>query len=100
MAGPFLGTGCARAVWLHLHGGNDPVVPFVGGVPPGWPGWGLPQDWCRCSFPSSATERLRFGTYTSVRYVAGGTHAWPTVASSWHLDGNAVLWQSLRVFRR
>jgi poly(3-hydroxybutyrate) depolymerase len=99
VAGPYLGTRCSRPVWKHLHGGNDPFVPYLGGVPPGAIGL-IDYDWCRCSFPSSATETKRFGGYVSTTFVPGATHSWPTSTGSWHLDGNAVLWQALRGFRR
>ncbi len=98
VAGPYLGTRCGRPVWLHLHGGNDPVVPFNGGVPPGVAAYAVRADWCHCTFPSSATETARFGPYVAARLYPNGTHSWPTPTSVWHLDGNAALWSMLELF--
>lgn len=99
VAGPYLGSRCSRPVWLHLHGGNDPVVPYGGGLPPGMPGYGVPADWCHCRFPSSATETARFGPYVAARLYPAGTHTWPTPGSVWRLDGNATLWSMLSLFK-
>ncbi len=75
VAGPYLGATCARPVWLHLHDANDPIVPFYGGIPPGSAFLGVAKDWCRCSFPNSATEQRRFSPLTSqVVLVANGLH--------------------------
>jgi poly(3-hydroxybutyrate) depolymerase len=98
VAGPYLGTRCGRPVWLHLHGGNDPVVPFAGGVPPGVAGYDVRADWCHCRFPASATETARFGPYVAARLYPTGTHSWPTTTGVWHLDGNGALWSMLKLF--
>lgn len=100
VAGPYLGTRCGRPIWKHLHGGIDPIVPFAGGTPPGVSALGVAADWCRCRFPSSATEATRLHGYVSLTYVSTGTHSWPTVNGSWHLDGNTVLWKAVSAFRR
>jgi poly(3-hydroxybutyrate) depolymerase len=100
VAGPYLGTTCARPVWIHLHGANDPVVPYLGGAPPGSPYLHVPADWCGCSFPSSATESARYSAFTvGVVRVPYGMHTWPKLNDgSWRIDGNSVLWTFLSRF--
>lgn len=100
VAGPYLGQQCARPVWLHLHGGSDPIVPYTGGRSPGVPSLGIAKDWCRCAFPSSQTEAARLHGYVSVTYVPAGLHTWPTLDGPWRMDGNTVLWRSMSAFRR
>ncbi len=94
VAGPYLGTTCARPIWKHLHGALDPVVPYLGGVPPGSTFLSVAQDWCLCSFPNSTTEPARFSPATvSVTIVKNGVHDWPRLKDgAWNLDGNAALW--------
>lgn len=94
VAGPYLGSTCARPIWKHLHGMLDPIVPYLGGVPPGSPFLSVARDWCLCSFPNSMQEPARFSpTTVSVTIVATGVHAWPRLKDgAWNLDGNAVLW--------
>ena len=95
VAGPYLGKTCARPVWTHLHGAQDPVVPYLGGVPPGSAFLSVAPDWCLCSFPNSTTEPARFSAATvSVTIVAHGVHDWPRLKDgAWNLDGNAALWK-------
>ena len=64
VAGPYLGTTCARPIWLPLHGAKDPIVPFHGGQPPGSAYLGVAKDWCLCTFPNSAVEQRRFSPMT------------------------------------
>ena len=94
VAGPYLGTTCARPIWKHLHGALDPVVPYRGGVPPGSTFLSVTPDWCLCSFPDSTTEPARFSPATvSVTIVKTGVHDWPKLHDgAWNLDGNAALW--------
>jgi poly(3-hydroxybutyrate) depolymerase len=94
VAGPYLGTTCARPVWKHLHGALDPVVPYLGGVSPGSTFLSVTPDWCLCTFPDSTTEPARFSPATvSVTIVANGVHDWPKLHDgAWDLDGNAALW--------
>jgi poly(3-hydroxybutyrate) depolymerase len=100
VAGPYLGTSCRRPIWHQVHGGNDPIVPSAGGVPPGSAYLKIERNWCRCSFPSSLTEPRRFRGWVGVTFRPAGTHSWPTLSNpSWRLDGNALLWQSVRGFR-
>ena len=97
VAGPYLGTSCARPVWIHLHDVNDPVVPYYGGVPPGSTFLNVAKNWCLCSFPDSATEQARFSPTTiQVVAVAKGLHTWPrTGDGAWNVNGNALLWSFL-----
>jgi poly(3-hydroxybutyrate) depolymerase len=99
VAGPYLGGRCGRPVWLHLHGGNDPIVPYAGGIPAGIPGLGVAYNWCRCSFPSTATEASRYPVFVGVSYARTGTHTWPSVGDrAWNLDANSRFWQFFTIF--
>ncbi len=94
VAGPYLGSHCARPVWRHLHGGKDVIVPYHGGSPPGSAYLGVAPDWCLCSFPDSATESARFSrTTVSVKLVKTGLHSWPQLGDgAWNLDADSDLW--------
>jgi poly(3-hydroxybutyrate) depolymerase len=100
VAGPYLATTCARPVWIHLHGAHDPVVPYLGGAPPGSTFLHVPADWCGCSFPDSSTESARFSAFTvAVVRAPYGMHTWPKLGDgSWNVDGNTALWTFLSRF--
>jgi pimeloyl-ACP methyl ester carboxylesterase len=93
VAGPFLGSHCARPVWRHLAAAPDSVVPPAGGIPAGLPKLGIVRDWCGCSFPATTTETSRFGPFASVVISPVGGHFWPTPGSDrWSYDPERDLW--------
>lgn len=94
VAGPYLGTSCARPIWRHLHGVDDPVVPYRGGTSPGSQWLQLAPNWCLCSFPDSTTESARFSrTTVSVEVFKTGLHSWPRLDDgAWNLNGDRDLW--------
>jgi hypothetical protein len=93
VAGPFLGSHCARPIWRHLAAAPDDVVPPFGGIPAGLPKLGIVRDWCGCSFPATTTESARFGPFASVLISPTGGHFWPTPSSStWSYDPERDLW--------
>lgn len=93
VAGPFLGSRCARPIWRHLAAAPDSVVPPAGGIPAGLPKMGIVRDWCGCSFPATSTETSRFGMFASVLISPTGGHFWPTPSSStWSYDPERDLW--------
>lgn len=93
VSGPFLGTTCEKAVWRHIAAAPDPIVPPAGGISPGAPTLGVVRDWCGCTWPSTYTERARFGPFASVYVSPTGGHSWPTPTSSnWSFDPERDLW--------
>jgi pimeloyl-ACP methyl ester carboxylesterase len=93
VAGPFLGSHCARPIWRHLAAAPDDVVPPGGGIPAGLPSMGIVRDWCGCSFPATTTETSRFGMFASVVVSPTGGHFWPTPSSNtWPYDPERDLW--------
>jgi predicted esterase len=93
VSGPFLGTTCEKAVWRHIAAAPDPIVPPAGGVSPGAPALGVVRDWCGCTWPSTDTERARFGPFASVYVSPTGGHSWPTPTSgNWAFDPERDLW--------
>lgn len=97
VAGPFLESSCGRAVWEHLHGAADRVVPLHGGESPGVSYLGVPENWCQCSFPDSTTEAARFpGQDVIVKQFPHAGHTWPTIGDhTWNIDANSELWRFL-----
>ena len=97
VAGPFLGGSCEKAVWEHLHGTQDLVVPLHGGPSPGVKFLGVPVNWCGCSFPDSTTESARFPHQDAiVKIFAKAGHTWPSVGDkAWNFDANLELWNFL-----
>jgi poly(3-hydroxybutyrate) depolymerase len=99
VSGPFLGSSCQKAVWRHIAAAPDPIVPADGGVSPGAPTLGVVRDWCGCTWPSTATERARFGPFASVYISPTGGHSWPTPDSSnWSFDPERDLWSYVSRF--
>jgi predicted esterase len=93
VSGPFLGTTCEKAVWRHIAAAPDPIVPPAGGVSPGAPALGVVRDWCGCTWPSTETERARFGPFASVYVSPTGGHSWPTPTNAnWSFDPERDLW--------
>jgi poly(3-hydroxybutyrate) depolymerase len=62
----------------HLHGTDDPVVPYRGG-------W---SAYCRVTFPPATTEAARVVPGVDYRLVAfrGAKHAWPPGATAYLRD--------------
>jgi poly(3-hydroxybutyrate) depolymerase len=99
VSGPFLGTTCEKAVWRHIAAAPDPIVPPAGGVSPGAPALGVARDWCGCDWPSTDTERDRFGPFVSVYVSPTGGHSWPTPTSTnWAFDPERDLWDYVSRF--
>lgn len=89
VAGPRLQPTCGRAIWRHLHGSSDTIVPLHGGL----------TSWNPVPFPDSTTETARFGGFASVGIVNGAQHTWPRVdEGNWHLDGLTDIWAHIAPF--
>jgi poly(3-hydroxybutyrate) depolymerase len=89
VAGPRLQPRCGRAIWRHLHGSSDTIVPLHGGQ----------TTWNPTPFPDSITETARFGGFASVGIVSGAQHTWPRAGDgTWNIDGLTDIWAHIAPF--
>jgi polyhydroxybutyrate depolymerase len=89
VAGPYLGSTCARPTWLHLAGTADTIVPVRGGRS------SVPSV-CACLFPATTTEAQRFRG-AQVQLVSGANHTWPQATdNTWRFDGMQRAWSYLQ----
>jgi poly(3-hydroxybutyrate) depolymerase len=89
VAGPRLQSHCGRAIWRHLHGSSDTIVPLRGGQ----------TTWNPTPFPDSTTETGRFGGFANVGVVSGAQHTWPRIGDgTWNIDGLTDIWAHIAPF--